>query len=721
MIDDLSRHGINHLVVQQIGRVSHGRLLSDQAGPSHTVLLTVPLNDRGVTRDFLDHVAQTCARALDGASNALVFVPGAREVAQVAARLREMTTGVDIVELHGRIGPREQDRAVSGRGARERTRVVVATSLAESSLTVPGVRLVIDSGLSREPRRDTVRGMSGLVTVAASRASADQRAGRAARLGPGRVIRCYDQRTWAAMPAHSTPEIATADLTSATLMLAVWGTPRGEGLALPEPPPTNAATEAETVLHRLGALDDAGRATDLGRRLCAVPTDPRLARGLMEGASLVGVVTAAQVVALLGADAAPAGGDLAQHLQDMRSRSAADAERQGQRQRHGHSHAAWQREANLLERMAHKLTATADGASQVDPDRVGGKPTSPVPSHLHAGAVIALARPEWVAHRQGDSYLFAGGTRAGLPPGSSLNGHEWLAVADVTRAQESGAQGTGAVIRAAAPLDQDTAQMVAASLLTNTVAAEFTDGRVTARRRHALGAITLNSTPVKPTHEQAEAAVRSGLTRDGLDTLHWSETATQLRARMAAVHAHLGPPWPAVDDDALLNTLDLWLGAEMDELARGTRVKDLDLTSALRRLLPWPDAARFDELAPTALTVPSGSAPRIRWDADQPVVRVKLQECFGLAESPRVLNGAVPVVFHLLSPAGRELAITADLASFWSGPYAQVRAEMRGRYPKHPWPENPWVAQATARTKTHAQRTSAGEHPPQRRTRPQKS
>lgn len=656
------------------------------------------LDDRGVTRSFLDHVARTCVEALDGTSDALVFVPGAWEVAQVAATLRKLTTGVEILELHGRIGPREQDRAVSGRGVGEPPRVVVTTSLAESSLTVPGVRLVIDSGLSREPRRDTVRGMSGLVTVAASRASADQRAGRAARLGPGRVIRCYDQRTWAAMPAHATAEIATADLTAAALTLAVWGTPRGEGLALPEPPPANALNEAEAVLRRLGAIDDAGRATDLGRRLSAVPADPRLARGLMEGASLVGLATAAQVVALLTADGPPSGGDLAQQLRDMRSRSAVGAER--------NRHTAWTREVQRLERMGLTLMCPPDGNSDGDQNRdprVGARAAPRVPASLQAGAVIALARPEWVARRDGETYLFTGGTRAGLPPGSSLTGHEWLAVADVSRAQGRSAAGTGAVIRAAAPLDADTAQMVAGSLLTDTVETQFADGRVTARRRLALGAVTLSSTPVKPSQQQAETAVRAGLSREGMGALLWSEAAAQLRARMAAVHAHLGAPWPAVHDDALKVSLDLWLAPEITQLAQGVRLKDLDLAGALRRLLPWPQAARFEELAPTSLKVPSGSAPRLRWDGERPVVRVKLQECFGLAESPLVLNGAMPVTFHLLSPAGRELAITADLRSFWEGPYAQVRAEMRGRYPKHPWPEDPWSAQATGRTTARVQ------------------
>lgn len=654
------------------------------------------LDERGVTPDFLKHVASTALRAhresrsTAAGTDVLVFLPGAWEVARVAEQIRNglESQSAEVLELHGRVDARCQDRAVSGRGGNEPPRIVVSTSLAESSLTVPGVRVVIDSGLSREPRRDTVRGMSGLVTVAASRASAEQRAGRAARLGPGRVIRCYDSRTWAAMPAHSAPEIATADLTSAALTLAVWGTPRGTGLPLPDPPPANALTEAEAVLRGLGAIDDDGRATELGRRLSAVPAEPRLGRALMDGAALVGPKTAAEVVALLATEASPSGGDLAQELQDMRSGRASGAGRNRQ--------SAWRREAQRFERIAREGTAAAHADSTACGDLAG---STSLPRSLRTGAVVALARPEWVARRDGDTYLLAGGTRAGLPVGSSLHEHQWLAVADVSRAKGRSAQGTGAVIRAAAPLDAQSAQLVASALLTDTVEAEFASGRITARRRQGLGAITLASTPVKPTQQQAEAAVRAGLMRDGVGILPWPPAAKQLRARLAAIHTHIGAPWPAVDDAALLDSLDLWLGPEITQLAGGARLQDLDLTSALRRLLPWPQAARLDELAPTSLRVASGSTPRIRWDSGQPVVRVKLQECFGLAESPRLLDGALPVVFHLLSPAGRELAITADLRSFWEGPYAQVRAEMRGRYPKHPWPQDPWSAPATARTK----------------------
>ncbi|MDO5617481.1 ATP-dependent helicase HrpB [Kocuria sp.] len=671
------------------------------------------LDDSGVTRTFLRHIADVAAReharalAADPTTDALVFVPGAWEVARVAEHLRHLhgadiggephaqgasgaLPAVEVLELHGRIHPREQDRAVSGRLPGEPARVVVTTSLAESSLTVPGVRLVIDSGLAREPRRDTVRGMTGLVTVAASRASADQRAGRAARLGPGRAVRCYDERTWAAMPAHVTPEIATADLTAAALALAVWGAPGGSGLSLPTAPPERSMAQAQATLRTLGATDDADRATALGRRLADVPADPRLARALLVGAHLVDPRTAAEVVATLSSDQHAPGGDLTAVLRAVRSAP------------------AWRAEVRRLANVVTTPTGpTAELSTTAELNTTAGLAevvgTLTVRPEYHVGAVVALARPEWIARQDGNTYLFAGGTRAGLPSGSALQHHEWLAVADVARAQGRNAQGTGAVIRSAVALDQPTAETIAthlaSDLVTNRVETNFAHGTITARQVHRLGAIILASTPVQPTPAQAQEAFRETLLRQGLSLLHFSTEAKQLRARLAAVHRHVGAPWPDMDDDALLANLETWLSPEIARLAQGVRPKDLDLKTALQRLLPWPEAARLEELAPTALPVPSGSRPRIDWEGDQPVVRVKLQECFGLAQSPLVLEGTVPVVFHLLSPAGRELAITSDLRSFWSGPYAQVRAEMRGRYPKHPWPEDPWSAPATARTK----------------------
>jgi ATP-dependent helicase HrpB len=651
------------------------------------------LDERGVTRAFLDHVADTAASSQAEALasgrdvDALVFVPGAREVSYVAGRLRGRTRA-DVLELHGQIGPAEQDRAVSGREPGGSPRIIVSTSLAESSLTVPGVRLVIDSGLSRELRRDAGRGMSGLVNVSCSRASAEQRAGRAARQGPGRVVRCYDQKTFGAAPAHPTPEIAIADLTGAALVLACWGSPAGRGLALPDAPPRAAMDAAVEVLRELGAVAPDGFATELGKTLARVPADPRLARALLDGAAAVGNRTAAEAVALVAGDQRASGADLPRLLAALRTGKDPGSRR-------------WADDVRRMETIARQERSAVARPAM----------TGAVMPREAVGFVVALAFPDRVARRvPGDGperYLLSSGTRAGLPAGSSLSGHEWLAVAEVSRAQGRDAAGTGAVIRSAAPLTADTAEVAARHLLADTVEARFSQGRVTARRERRLGAIVLSSTPVRPSAAEGRAAVARALGKEGLGTIGWSTAAEALRRRLALLHRELGDPWPDVSEAALLTRLDDWLAPELEALAGGAATSGIDLTDPLRRLLPWPDAARLGELAPERLEVPSGSRVRIDYPAvgdagARPVVAVKLQECFGWDQTPRLVGGRVPVLFHLLSPARRPLAVTDDLASFWSGPYAQVRAEMRGRYPRHPWPEDPWTAPATARIKNRS-------------------
>ncbi|MCC3264839.1 ATP-dependent helicase HrpB [Arthrobacter sp. zg-Y786] len=654
------------------------------------------LDEHGVTRSFLQHVADTSAAAHsellaeNPQADALVFVPGAWEVSHVAARIRSRAgAGTEVLELHGQIDPRDQDRAVSGRSAGDKPRIIVSTSLAESSLTVPGVRLVIDSGLAREPRRDAARGMSGLVTVSCSRASAEQRAGRAARQGPGLVVRCYDERTFGASPAHQTPEISVADLTAAALVLACWGSPGGDGLALPDAPPRTAMADAQTVLRDLGAVDAAGAVTALGKTLARIPADPRLARALLDGSRVVGVRTAAEAVALVSGDHRAPGADLTRLLTALRS-----GRDPGDRR--------WAEDVRRMQdlvRREHPKEQTSRADDLVPADVAGADAV---------GFVIGLAFPDRIARRvPGDGperYLLSSGTRAGLPAGSPLTGHEWLAVAEVTRAQGRDAAGTGAVIRSAAPLSDDTAEAAARHLLTDTVEARFVSGRVTARRERRLGAIVLSSTPVRPSAEEGKPAVARALEQEGLGVIGFSPAADALRRRMALLHRELGEPWPDVSERSLLARLDDWLAPELNALASGASVNGIDLTEPLRRLLPWPEASRMGELAPERLTVPSGSHVRIAYpepddDGGRPVVAVKLQECFGWAETPRVIQGRVPVLFHLLSPARQPLAVTDDLASFWAGPYLQVRAQMRGRYPKHPWPEDPWSAKATAKTK----------------------
>ena len=679
-------------------------------------------DERGVTRDFLHHVAATTARHHEGGralrcdepqrgaskGDTLVFVPGAREVDRVVEELRGLAPTAEVLPLHGRLGPREQDRA-TGAGQGDASRIIVSTDLAESSLTVPGVRLVIDAGLSREPRRDAAREMSGLVTVQASRASMTQRAGRAARLGPGTAVRLIEQTAWSRAPEHVTPQITTADLTGTALTLAAWGSPRGEGMPLLTPPPSPAIADAEATLHGLGLVDVDGRITADGEAAAAVPADPRLARALLEGARIVGAQTAAEVVAALSDDVRSEDGDLTRLVADLRSGRAREAAR-------------WRREVHRLTRLVPSPSSAPPPASHLPREMTkdGHFPREMRPSGAGdaVGLVAALAHPSRIARRVGDgpTYLLASGTRAALPTGNPpsrlgprtsghrLRHHEWIVVADVTRAEGRAAAGTGAVIRLAAGLTREDAETAGAGLRVREVRADLGEGRITAREVDAIGAIELSSTPVRPDPATGADAVRRALAARGLDLLSWSASADALRRRLAVLHHHLGDPWPDVSDAALAARLEEWLGPELQRIATGTPVEKLDLTDPLRRLLPWPEATRLDELAPERLAVPSGSRAAIIWPehddpAAAPVVAVKLQECFGLAESPRLVDGRVPVLFHLLSPARRPLAVTDDLASFWSGPYAQVRAEMRGRYPKHPWPEDPWTAPATARTK----------------------
>ncbi len=659
------------------------------------------MDQRGIAPAFLDHVADTAAAAhatalaADPTVDALVFVPGAREVEHVAARLRGRTTGVEILTLHGQVPPQEQDRAVSSREAGGRPRIIVSTSLAESSLTVPGVRLVIDSGLSREPRRDAARGMTGLVTVSTSRASAEQRAGRAARLGPGTVVRCYEHKVFAAAPAHPMPEIAVAELSSAALIMACWGAPAGVGLRLPDAPPAVALRAASAVLTELGALDGRGHATALGRTLANIPADPRLARALLDGAAVVGATAAAEIVALVAGDARAPGADLGALLSALRAGRDPAARR-------------WSQEVRRLEKFA-RADAHRSDARRGNPQGSGAGPASAgVDTADMVGFVVGLAYPDRVARRveqaAGEQYLLSSGTRAGLPAGSSLAGQEWLAVAEVMRAQGRDAAGTGALIRAAAPLGQDNAEIVAAHLLQDSVEAEFRSGRLSARRTRRLGALVLSATPVKASIAQGREAVAAALTREGLAVLPWSNAAERLRRRLALLHRELGAPWPDVSDTALSARLSEWLGPELEAVAGGRALSAVSLSEPLRRLLPWPEAGRLGELAPETLAVPSGSRITLDYpdvsDGGAPVAAVKLQECFGMAQTPLIAGGRVRILFHLLSPARRPLAVTDDLASFWSGPYAHVRAEMRGRYPKHPWPEDPWTAPATSKVKS---------------------
>lgn len=651
------------------------------------------LDARGVTNQFLSHVTDTVLTTVKNVpdGDVLVFLPGAREIDRVAQQLTG-STSCDVLALLGSTAAGEQDRILTPPAAGGNRRIVLATNVAESALTVSGVRIVVDAGLDRQPRLDAGRGVAGLVTVGAAKSAMIQRAGRAAREAPGLVVRCMSEAEFAARPAHRPAEVRTADLTQAVLDLASWGAADGSGLRLPEPLPTRAFNAAVTSLTQLGALERAEhdgqlRITELGRKLAILPVDPRLGRALYDGAEFVGARLAAEVIAALSSDERAEGADLGKLMGRLRST----------------------RPKRWTDDAARLLRAVSQGEGS---PRAGHGSAGP----YDLGLVTALAYPQQIARRrtpgggqnEDAEYLLASGTAASLPRGSSLQGADWLAVADITL------HGERAIIRTAAELDQDYAELAAGPLFVEQTQARFVDGKVSARAVVRLGAIQLSSTPIKPTPEHTRDAVAADIRSTGvLAFFKVSATSKQhaafnsLRSRMGMLHRVYGAPWPDVSETALTDRLFEWLAPELEQLASGTRVERIDLTSALRRLLPWPDAARMEELAPERISVPSGATVRLDWPAPEdhtddeiapPVLAVKLQECFGWTGSPTVAEGRVPIVLHLLSPARRPLAVTSDLASFWRNIYPQVRAENRGRYIKHPWPEDPLTAVATAKT-----------------------
>jgi ATP-dependent helicase HrpB len=686
------------------------------------------IDERGVSRAFLTHVADVTQRTYadhpDG--SLLVFLPGRHEVEAVTRQLTD--AGLPALPLYGTMPAQQQDQVLSDPGPGSR-RIIVSTPVAESSLTVPGVRIVVDAGLAREPRLDTRRGLSGLVTVPASRASAQQRAGRAARLGPGLAVRCYTQQSLALAPAEPRPEMATVDLTGAALALALWGDPNATDLSLPDPPPPESLAAAQRTLLSLGGLqedtanassDRLGRlrVTERGRRIAQIPAHPRLARALLDGAQRLGAHRAAELVAALNSDGPAPHADLTGLLRALRRGGTPDARQ-------------WKRDTQRFTRLLSQTSdATASTGTSVGTDTsvgtgTGAGPASePRPTDEEAlGLLIALGWPEQIARRRDaataaqaaahagppqTTYLLASGTAAALPRDTNLGGSPWLAVAQAARAHTRDA--TGAIIRAAAPITETTALHAGATLVQTRLHTVWKNGRLHATRTRTLGAIELAITPIRLTPRTARSEAKRLLSDPlhPLEALHWGTDAQTLRARLALLHRQLGDPWPDMRLGALAGRLDDWLSPELDRLAAGASLSSLNLTASLRRLLPWPDAAQFDMLAPEQIQVPSGSRIRVQYpDPDDPdaspILAVKLQECFGWEHTPRLVDGRVPVLLHLLSPAQRPLAITDDLASFWENAYPQVRAEMRGRYPKHPWPEDPRSAGPTRRT-THPHR-----------------
>ena len=625
----------------------------------------------------------------------LVFLPGAREIRRTARLLAGTSAPggvVQVLALHGALPPAEQDAALAPPRPGVR-KVVLSTDLAESSVTIDGVRVVVDAGLAREPRFDATSGLSGLVTVPASRASAEQRAGRAGRTAPGRCVRLWPAREHAARDAHPRPAIATDDLTPAALEVAAWGAEVAELRLLDQPPPAVWAAALAT-LTELGALDADGRLTATGRRLADLPVHPRLGRLLLTAAAAGVPALGAELAAVLGdRDVVLTGPDhpdtdLNTRLQVLRGGSAP----RGVRVRRGALQRA-RRERDRLHRAVAGLQredGPVGGAGAVAHGSPGTVPAGLQPSSA-AGALVLSAWPQQLAAarpaRRG-GYLLASGRGAELDPRDPLASEAWLAVAHLDRGAEV------ARIHLAAAVEEDSVRAVLDERLEQCVEVGWRDGDVVAERRVQVGAVVLERHRLHRLDDgQRRAALLAGLRAEGLDLLAVREEDRQLQARAGLLARVLGEPFRSVDDERLL--------AEGEEriapfLLRARTRSDL----ARQRLTPILEAAvghhllrELDRLAPTHLSVASGSRRRLDYtDGDQPVLAVRLQELFGATTTPRVLEGRVPVLLHLLSPAGRPVQVTDDLAGFWQRAYPQVRAELRGRYPKHAWPEDPLAA-----------------------------
>jgi ATP-dependent helicase HrpB len=572
---------------------------------------------------LLTHVASVVRRALaerDG--DVLCFLPGVGEIARVAGQLGDLG-GTEVLQVHGRAPAAVQDAVLS---AGTRRRVVLATSVAESSLTVPGVRVVVDSGLAREPRVDHARGLSALATVRASQAAGRQRAGRAGREAPGAVYRCWAEAEDARLPRFPAPEIKVADLTAFALQAACWGDPEASGLALLDAPPAGAMAAARGVLAAVGAVDSGGRATARGVQLARLGLHPRLGRALVDTGA-----AGAEVVALLSEEAPRAyGDDLAGALRSARRGGDAYAGR-------------WRAEVRRLRAVGADISYPPTG--------------DPLPAEVNiqsedslVGLVAALAYPERVAKADGGSYLLVSGTRAEVGEASALRGAPWIAIAAADRPIGKG----HARVQFGAVVDEDVARFAAGALLSETDEVHWAGGDVVARRVERLGAVELAVRPLKDADLVAvRDALVEGLRQEGFGLLRWSADAQVLRQRLAFLRLNVGAPWPDVSDEALYARVDEWLEPELGRARRRSDLGRIEAGQALRRLLPWAsgDAGRLDELAPERFLVPSGSRVRIDYaNPEQPVLAVKLQEMFGLHESPTVAG--VPVLVHLLSPAG---------------------------------------------------------------------
>jgi len=631
-----------------------------------------PVETRYLGRDARVPIERQVADAAEHALRAnsgslLVFLPGAAEIRRTETLLKERVrkANVDIVALFGALDASEQDRAISPAPPGHR-KVVLATSIAETSLTIERVRVVIDSGLSRVPRYEPDVGLTRLQTVRVSRAAADQRRGRAGRTEPGVCYRLWDEPQTGSLEPYTRPEILSADLSSFVLDLAQWGAVDPGELAFLDPPPRAALNEARALLGDLGALDAQGRVTEEGRKLRALPLPPRLARMVVDAAAEGAGAQAAAIAALLterglGGDDL----DLCRRLDQFRR----DSSRRGEDAR----------------AMVKRWADAVDGNG-------GGK--------LSVGSILALAYPDRIAKSRGGrsgAFLLANGRGGLVDPASALACETFLAVAELT-----GAAGASRILLAA-PLTRAEIEARFADRIEEREAVTFdTDSAsLRARRSRRLGVLVLAEQlkPVAPNAENAKQ-LAEGIAALGIGKLPWSKAQMQLRNRVSFLRRSEIDEWPDLSDNTLARTVAEWLAPFLTGKTALAQIGADDLAAALDALIPWNLRHRLDAEAPTHFTASTGSAVPIDYDAEQgPTISIRVQELFGLATHPSIAGGRVPLVIELLSPAHRPVQVTRDLPGFWRGSYKDVKTEMRGRYPKHPWPDDPLSAPATRRAK----------------------
>ncbi len=613
-------------------------------------------------------VADTVVRALRAdPGSALVFLPGAGEIRRTETQLKERLNdpAIDIVPLYGALDAQTQDRAIEP-PPEGRRKVVLATSIAETSLTIDGVRIVVDSGLARVPRYEPDVGLTRLETVRVSRAAADQRRGRAGRTEPGICYRLWDEPQTASLEAYARPEILAADLSGLLLDLAQWGVADPDKLAFLDPPPGPALTEARALLTEIGAIDAERRITDEGRKLRKLPLPPRLARMVVDAATEGAGQRAADIAAILserglgGSDA-----DLG-HRFDLFRR---DRSHRGEDAR----------------RMA-KRWADVAGASGDTSD-------------LSAGAILSLAYPDRIAKSRGanGAFLLANGRGANVDPASPLAREPFLAVAEL-----AGTAAQSRILLAASITLGEIEQRFAGSIeLRDDITFDAASGSLRGRASERLGAITLAERPfaVTPGPEAAKQ-LADGIVRLGLDRLPWTKSLQQWRDRVMFLRRAGSEEWPDLSSEALAASAGDWLVPLLNGKTTLASVSADEFSAAIGVLLPWNLKRRLDSEAPTHFTAPSGSAVPIDYAAEEgPKLAIRVQELFGLDRHPSVAGGKVPLLVELLSPAHRPVQVTRNLPGFWRGSYAAVKTEMRGRYPRHPWPDDPLKAPATRRAK----------------------